>query len=342
MKIIDTHTHDYFSSFDDDREEMFQRSREAGVVAKIQIGCDEVSSLAAVKLANENEDFFATIGVHPNDVKNIGKEVEYRSKGFEDYQPVAKNIAELETFFANLIEQDRSTPADRSTKSREIFGGGRKIVGIGECGFDFYHDKKEDFYDIQKEALTMQFRLAQKYDLPLVIHTREANEELMDFFATTPLTPLSGGNEREKFAGFSDFENKSPHLSVVALAKTEPPLSRGSSKLRGVIHCFSGTMEMAKLFTEKYGFYLGIGGIITYNKSTELREIVAEIPAKFLIVETDAPFLSPHQWRKKNSRNESTSLPEIIAKIAEVKGMGELEMAEILEKNSRDLFLLKK
>jgi len=291
MKIIDTHTHGYFSSFDEIRGEMFARASEAGVVAQIQIGCDEVSSLAAVKLANENDNFFATVGVHPTDVKNIAKEVEYRSKGFENYEKKAKNIEELELFLANLIEQN---PA--------------KIVGIGECGFDFYHDKKEDFYEIQKEALIMQFRLAEKYDLPLVIHTREANEELIDFFA-----------------GFST----SPQPS---------PARRGSYKMRGVIHCFSGTLEMAKLFTEKYGFYLGIGGIITYNKSTELREIVAEIPAKFLLTETDAPFLPPHQWRKKNSINEPASLPEIVAKIAEVKGMEVSKMAEILEQNARDLF----
>ncbi len=286
MKIIDTHTHDYFSAFDEDRKEMFQRSREAGIVAKIQIGCDEVSSLAAVKLAQENDNFFATIGVHPTDVKNIGKRVEYRTKGFENYQPVVHNISELGDFFENLILNHRE-----------------KIVGIGECGFDFYHDKKEDFYEIQKEALIMQFKLAEKYNLPLVIHTREANEELVSFFEKQIRTPQSS-----------------------------------NLKIRGVIHCFSGTLEMAKLFTEKYGFYLGIGGIITYNKSTELREIVAQIPAKFLITETDAPFLPPHQWRKKNSRNESTSLPEIVAKIAEVQGLEVSEMAKILEKNSRNLF----
>jgi len=281
MKIIDTHTHGYFSSFDEIRDEMFARASEAGVVAQIQIGCDEVSSLAAVKLANENDNFFATVGVHPTDVKNIGKEVEYRSKGFEEYFPTVKNVTELKDFLSNLIEQN---PA--------------KIVGIGECGFDFYHDKATNFYDMQKEALIMQFELAEKYNLPLVIHTREANQELIDFFAE-----------------FAEGKN-----------------------LRGVIHCFSGTLEMAKLFTEKYGFYLGIGGIITYNKSTELREIIAQIPAKFLITETDAPFLPPHQWRKKNSLNEPASLPEIVTKIAEVRGLDVAEMAKILEQNSRDLF----
>lgn len=289
MKIIDTHTHGYFSSFDENRKEMFERARQAGVVAQIQIGCDEVSSLAAVKLAQENDDFFATIGVHPTDVKNIGKDIEYRSKGFEDYQPTVKNISDLEVFLSNLIEQNSA-----------------KIVGIGECGFDFYHDECEEFYDSQKEALFMQFRLAEKYNLPLVIHSRDANEELMDFFEKQVRTLRSS--------------------------------NLGFSKIRGVIHCFSGTLEMAKFFTEKYGFYLGIGGIITYNKSTELREIITQIPAKFLLTETDAPFLPPHNWRKKNSINEPASLPEIVAKIAEIKGLEAEEMAKILEQNARDLF----
>jgi TatD DNase family protein len=289
MKIIDTHTHDYFSAFDEDREEMIQRCREAGIVAKIQIGCDEVSSLAAVKLAQENDNFFATVGIHPTDIKNIGKELSFRTKGFENYVSEVENLDDLMNFFENLILKSR-----------------KKIVGIGECGFDFYHDRKEDFYEIQKEALLKQFQLAEKFNLPLIIHTRDADQELMSFF-----------EKQVRTLG-------SPNLRF--------------SRIRGVIHCFSGTLEMAKLFTEKYGFYLGIGGIITYNKSTELREIVEQISAKFLIVETDSPFLPPHQWRKKNSRNESTSLSEIVAKIAEVKNLEVPEMAKILEKNSRDLF----
>jgi TatD DNase family protein len=287
MKIIDTHPHGYFSAYDKDQLAMFERSRNAGVCKQIQIGCDEVSSLAAVKLAKENEDFFATVGIHPTDIKNIGKKLSFRTKGFEDYVSTIKNIDDLILFFEKLIKQNSA-----------------KIKAIGECGFDFYHDKKDDFYDIQKDALIKQFRLAEKFNLPLVIHTRDANKELIDFFT----------------------EYKS-HLCLNSM-----------ESLKGVIHCFSGTLEMAKIFTEKHGFYLGIGGIITYNKSTELREIVAQIPAKFLITETDSPFLPPHQWRKKESRNEPTCLPEIIEKIAEVKNIPIEEMAEILEKNARDLF----
>ncbi len=281
MKIIDTHTHSYFSQFDDDQTEMIERCRTAGVVKQIQIGCDEISTLAALELTQKNDDFLCTVGLHPCDVLNVGKPAAHRVAGFENHEPHAKNIDELLELFGEIIEKNPD-----------------KIVGIGETGFDRYHDGSEEIFEAQKRSFLGHLELAKKYDLPLVIHTRSATSELLDFF--------------EK--------------NVVG------------KNFRGVVHCFSENLETAKIFTEKYGFLLGIGGIITYPKSDELRNVVKKIPLEFLVTETDAPFLPPKNWRNKNSRNEPTSLPEVIDAIAEIKKMRSEEVADQLVKNAENLF----
>ncbi|MBT3348817.1 TatD family hydrolase [bacterium] len=281
MQIIDTHTHGYFSQFDDDREKMFARCRAAGVRKQIQIGCDEVSTLAALALARKNDDFFSTVGLHPCDVLNVGKPAQYRVAGFENFEPRAKNIDELLEIFENLIEKNHD-----------------KIVGIGETGFDRFHDGSEAIFEMQKKSFLGHLKLAEKHDLPLVIHTRSATTELLDFFEKN----VAGKN------------------------------------VRGVVHCFSENLETAKIFTEKYGFSLGIGGIVTFLKSDELQKVVREIPLEFLVTETDAPFLPPKNWRKKNSRNEPTALPEIVDKIAELKNQRSDDVAAQLMRNAEQLF----
>lgn len=175
------------------------------------------------------------------------------------------------------------------------------VVGLGECGFDWYHDSREELYEAQYDVLMRHVELAKKYELPLVIHTRDAKEDMVEFF-------------RHNIIG---------------------------TGIRGVIHCYSEDLAAAKFFTEECGFYLGIGGIVTYKKSDELREVVREIDLKYLVTETDAPFLTPFEFRKGYATNEPAALTEVVEKIAEVRGEDVRDVAERLVENAQTLFGLK-
>ncbi|PZF71391.1 TatD family hydrolase [Taibaiella soli] len=107
-----------------------------------------------------------------------------------------------------------------------------------------------------------------------------------------------------------------------------------NGKLRGIFHCFSGTLEEAKQIQE-LGFYLGIGGVVTFKKST-LPEIVREMPLETLVLETDAPYLAPVPYRGK--RNESSYIPLIAMTIATIKQVGLDEISAITNKNAEKIF----
>lgn len=105
--------------------------------------------------------------------------------------------------------------------------------------------------------------------------------------------------------------------------------------MQGVIHCFSYSLEMAREYTDM-GFYLGIGGVVTFKNAKKLREIVKEIPLEFLVLETDSPYLSPVPYRGK--RNSSDNLVYVAREIADIKGISYEEVTEQTEKNARQLY----
>ena len=107
-----------------------------------------------------------------------------------------------------------------------------------------------------------------------------------------------------------------------------------NGKLKGIFHCFGGSMEEAKQIVE-LGFYLGIGGVVTY-KNTNLPEILTEIPLKHIVLETDAPYLAPVPYRGK--RNESSYIPVIAQKIADIKNIALTEVASVTTRNAEDIF----
>ncbi len=280
FSIIDTHTHNYFPSWES-TEALFQRATEAGVIAQVQIGADEQASFAAIELAKKFPNCYATVGLHPTDVKFVGNpDPGFRSK-MCSYKPLGKTVEEVFSLFDAWISENSE-----------------KVIGVGECGFDWYHDEKEAAFEAQKDAFLRHVALAKKHNLPLVIHTRNALDDTIAFF-------------KEYIVG---------------------------TGLRGVVHCFSENMAAAKFFTEEAGFFLGIGGIVTYKKSDTLREVVKEIPLEYFVTETDSPFLPPQEFRKKNSTNESAALVEVVEKIAEIRAEPVEKVAEQLVKNAKILF----
>jgi TatD DNase family protein len=169
--------------------------------------------------------------------------------------------------------------------------GKRKFAAVGEIGLDFYWDKT--FADAQYEAFRLQAAWALQYQLPIVIHTRNAMQETI--------------NVVKEYAG---------------------------KGLRGIFHCFSGSYESALEITNA-GFYLGIGGVLTY-KNAGLPQVLEKIKLEHIVLETDAPYLTPVPFRGK--RNESSYLKYIIAKLAEVKGVSVEEVAAITTANAQKIF----
>jgi TatD DNase family protein len=167
----------------------------------------------------------------------------------------------------------------------------RKFAAVGEIGLDFYWDKT--FEKQQYQAFRMQIELSLQYDLPIVIHTRDAMQQSID---------------------------------VVKEYK--------SKNVKGIFHCFGGTVENAKEIIDA-GFYLGIGGVLTYKKSG-LADVLAQIDLAHIVLETDAPYLTPVPFRGK--RNESSYLKYIVEKLAIIKNVSVEEVAAVTTANAEKIF----
>ena len=173
-----------------------------------------------------------------------------------------------------------------------------KVVAIGETGLDFYRNLSPR--EEQIEAFNRQLELAQRLELPVIIHCRNAQEEVLSIL--------------EEWAG----------------------RSKGASQPLGVLHCFSGDLGLAQRYIEM-GFLLSIAGPVTYSSSHAL-EIALNIPLEKLLIETDCPFLTPHPHRGK--RNEPSYLSFVVEKISEIRGMPSDLIAEHTTENAIQLFRL--
>ena len=168
----------------------------------------------------------------------------------------------------------------------------KKVVAIGECGLDYYYDYSPK--DIQVKVFVEQIKAARETGLPLIIHTRDADDDTIAIL-----------DEEYKKGAFS-----------------------------GEIHCFSSSKKLAD-FALSIGFYISASGIITFNKSGELRDIFAEVPLD-LLVETDAPFLAPVPMRGR--RNESSFVVHTAEKLAQIKDVPLEKLAQITSDNFYRLF----
>lgn len=167
----------------------------------------------------------------------------------------------------------------------------RKVYAIGEIGIDLYWDKST--LSIQQEAFRIQIDWAKNLGLSIVIHCREAFDEIFEIL-----------NELK------------------------------DDKLRGIFHCFSGTLKQAHQVIG-LGFYLGIGGVLTY-KNSGLDKVIQDVSLEHLVLETDSPYLTPVPFRGKP--NESSYLVYIAQKLADLKQVSLHEIAEVTTQNSRMVF----
>ena len=163
-----------------------------------------------------------------------------------------------------------------------------KVYAIGEIGLDYYWNK--DNKELQKELFIKQIELAKKYNLPVIVHSRDSIQDCFNILK--------------------------------------------EHKVKGVIHCFSGSIEMAKEFI-KLGYKLGIGGVLTF-KNSNLYKVIENIDLENILLETDSPYLSPEPLRGK--KNIPSNVYYVAKRIAEIKNIDIKEVIEITTKNARSLF----
>lgn len=175
-----------------------------------------------------------------------------------------------------------------------------KVVAIGEIGLDYFRKEGNDYKSVQKEWFCRQLDLAKETEKPVIIHSRDAAEDTIQILR--------------------DFRKDNPQI--------ENP---------GVIHCYSYSPELAKEYVAM-GFYIGIGGVVTFKNAKKLVETVAQIPLERILVETDSPYLCPEPNRGK--RNDSSQIRYVIDRIADIRGIAPEEVEKQTEMNARKMYRL--
>ena len=256
--IIDTHSHLDGEEFADDLPEVIQRAKDAQV-EKILVPNVNLQGLPhLIEVCDAYPDYlYPMIGLHPEDVK-------------DDYQ------TQLDQMFIFLKENPN------------------RFCAIGEVGLDFYWD--ETYRNQQLEAFEQQIQWAKQFGKPLMIHARNAFEEIVEIM------------ERHR-----------------------------DDQLEGVFHCFTGTEDEARKLLSFDGFKLGIGGVLTFKKSTLPEVLKKAVPLSRIVVETDSPYLAPVPHRGK--RNESAFIIEIVRRLTEIYVCNWVNIATETKKNA--YFLLR-
>ncbi|MBI4363260.1 MAG: TatD family hydrolase [Candidatus Doudnabacteria bacterium] len=270
--LFDTHTHVNFAAFKDDRDEVIKRAL-AENTWLINVGTQADTSKTAVDLAAKYpEGVYAAIGLHPvHTWQQMLDEEESHFKTREEH-------------FDTTLYQSMITD---------------KVVAVGECGLDYFRlreDNKEKAIELQKQAFVAQINFAKKHKLSLVVHCRDAYDDLLEVL-------------KSEYAG-----------------------------MPAVIHSFTDTWETAKKFLDQ-GYYIALNGILTFDKSGRLAEVVKSAPFDRILTETDAPYLTPPPHRGK--RNEPAYVRYVAIKIAEIKGLDTEEVMKQTFENACRLFNIK-
>lgn len=283
LKYIDCHSHPHDEKYKRegvDVDEVLMKLKDDGG-ATIAIGTDFALSVEALELAKKHENVWCTIGVHPGDNH---KEI------FDDR-------------FERLYLENKE-----------------KIVGVGECGLDYYYFEKTfgknwkenaecgNEIERQKVLFKQQIDFALKYDLPLVIHGRPSK------------------NSMDAYRDVLDVLESYPSTS-----------SAPSASLRGHAHFFVGNLEIAKRFLD-LGFLMSFDGPITFTK--EYDEVIKFLPIENIMIETDSPYAAPTPYRGQT--NYPIYVKEVAKKVAELKNLSSEEVLEITKKNAIRLFNLDK
>ena len=228
------------------------------------------------------------------------------------YAAVGFHPTDLDKWDENSISELKSLLGNESHSpdGRKVRGEG-KILAIGEIGLDYYWVKEPEKQAQQREVLQQQLKLAQEVNLPVIIHMREENDAWFGPASADLLEILTSWQGELKSMG---------HLLA------EKP---------GVLHSYNGNLETAQKAMQ-LNFYIGVTGPVTYKNAEEKRQVIRQLPLERLLIETDAPFLSPVPHRGK--RNEPAFVSHIADKIAEIHMTTREQVAEMTSNNAKNLF----
>ncbi len=270
--FFDTHTHVNFTAFKDDADPVTKRALE-NQTWMVNVGTQYDTSKESASIALKYpQGVFAAIGLHP----------------IHTYQQM---VDEEESHFKSREE------SFDEIKYAELLND--KVVAIGESGLDYFRlpeSNKDSAIEKQQQAFFAQLRFAKKYKRPIIIHCRDAYEDV---------------------------------LKILKSEYSDGP---------GVIHSFTDNWETAKKFLD-IGFYVAFNGILTFDKTGKLAEVIEKMPSDRMLVETDAPYLTPPPFRGK--RNEPMYVRYVVDKIAEIKKASSEEIAELTFRNACSLFNIK-
>lgn len=256
MVIFDSHCHIDDTSFKTDLERVIEAARKAGVIRMMIAGINEQSAAQAVKIAEQYDGVYASVGVHPHDAEKCSHHV----------LQFLKKLA-----------------------------GHPKVFAWGEIGLDFnrMYSPVED----QEKWFVRQVDMAKSLGLPMIFHERDTSGRFYEVLK-----------------------------------------SAFSPEMKGVVHCFSGNRKELDQYLEM-GLYIGITGILTLKKrGAALRELVSHIPFDRMLIETDAPYLTPAPQKNKTRRNEPAFVKSVLLKLAHVLDKKPEALSKILWDNTHALF----
>lgn len=274
--LIDTHCHLQFNAYKGDADEVLKRCRERGMKL-ITVGSQYDTSVRAVEYAEKFPEVFASVGLHP--IHLISAEVDEEEIQFKSRE----EIFDYEAY---------KKLADHS-----------KTVAIGECGLELYHlpegiDEKLAI-EIQSEAFVAQYKLAQEFDLPVIIHVRNAHDQMISLLKSLP------GIKGVVHCYTSNWNNAREYLDL------------------GLYIGFTGVITFPSKKTDP-------------KAQEDLLEVVNNCPMDRILIETDAPYLAPQAYRGK--RCEPWMVEEVAKKVADIQGRTCTEIIEQTSSNALSLF----
>jgi TatD DNase family protein len=271
IPVADSHTH--LDMQDATPEEILAKAASVGVHTVVQVGCDIPGSRWAAEIAAKYDNVHATVSLHPNEAPRI---VLGDPDGWSGQRRGPGGMAAL----------------DAAVEEIDALAALPQVRGVGETGLDYFRTGPEGV-EIQQESFRRHIALAKKHRKALVIHDRDAHEDVLRL------------------------------------------LTEEGAPERTVFHCYSGDEEMARVCAEA-GYYLSFAGPVTFPSNHHLRAALAVTPMDRILVETDAPFLTPAPFRGRP--NAPYLIPVTLRAMAQVKGVEEDEMAATVAANTARAF----
>lgn len=269
--IFDTHAHYDDERFDPDREEVLSTLREKNVGRVVNVGSSMETSETTLALAKQHDFVYAAVGVHPDEVRDLSER-------------------DIERLRALCTEYGYRYAAD------PLHPGGKKIVAVGEIGFDYARDDGTP-KEIQRKWFVRQLALSNELDLPVVIHSRDAAQDTYDV-----LKEMKTGEDA------------------------------------GIVHCFSYSGEMALRFVE-LGYSIALGGVVTFKNGRVAKEVAEAVPDRYLLLETDAPYLAPTPFR--GERNDSSKISYVAEAIAALRGTDAETILRLTWENANRIYRIR-